>query len=504
LDRQVPWETVVAAVAAHRFDGRPLTGITEDSRQVTAGSVFVARRGRTHDGHAFARRASAAGAALIVAEALCDAPTPQCVVPSAPAALSQLAALWNGEPARGLRLVGITGTNGKTTSAHLTAAVLQAAGISVFQLGTLGIWVEGARVSRHLLWTTPPAPVLHAQLAEMRAAGATAGVLEVSAQALDQRRVDDCPFEVAAVTGVSREHGEYFADQEAYRAAKRRLFSSERPAGPPAWSVVHTSIEADPTWNAHLPRRRLTYGPGAADVRAVGFVSRGLDGGSLEVDVRHGRRHHRMQAALALPGVHNVDNALCAVAVGLAMGVTPAAIVRGIESVPSVPGRLQHIVREPFRVLVDYAHNPAGLRAALSTVRRVTPGRLFLVMGARGERDRGKRPLMAAVAAALCDGVVLTSDQPAGEDPEAAAEPMRLTAADCGIPVRFIRNRREALETALSELRAGDSLIVAGKGDEEWRGDGEEAPGTTDISVLQALLRKGATQEGIASPAVRG
>lgn len=489
---QVTWQAVQAAVAAHRFEGSPLSGVTEDSRAVVPGAVFVARPGRTWDGHRFAGAAAAAGAALLVVERPCPSPLPQCVIPSAGSALSRLAALWHGEPARALRLVGVTGTNGKTTVARLTAAVLEAGGVPASSLGTLGVWVRGERVQAHLPWTTPPAPVLHGHLAAMRASGVAACVLEVSAQALDQRRVDDCPFEVAAVTSIAREHGEYFVNQEAYHAAKLRLFGADRPAGPPAWSVVNEDLRGfvEPALRGRDGQspRYLTYGWSAGSVRVDAWTSHGLEGSDLALSVLAGRRRRRLTLRLGLSGAHNVENALCAFAIGHALGLAPAAILRGLEAVTSVPGRLQHVCRTPYQVIVDYAHNPAGLRATLATVRGVTRGRLCLVLGARGGRDTGKRPLMGAVAAALCDRVVVTSDQPASEDPEEAALTMRRAAADCGAPVEFYRSRLEALRAAVADLRPGDTLLVVGKGDEPWQGDGEPGPGTTDAGVLEGLL----------------
>lgn len=506
MDGQVSWESLVRAVARRQWRGRALAGVTEDSRQVLPGMVFVARPGTCADGHDFVAAAAAAGAVLVVAEREVAARVPTCIVPSGARALALLAAAWHGEPARRLRLVGVTGTNGKTTVTHLVGAILEAAGTPALLLGTLGLWVAGRRLRPPSRWTTPPAPVLQADLARALAAGARAGALEVSAQALEQRRVDGCTFEVVACTNVTREHGEHFLDQDSYHLAKQRLFDPREFPG--ARAVVHERLARDPLWRLVARRRPapLTFGWRGADVHVLEWAQRGLAGSDVELAVPLGGSMVRLRLRLPLPGAYNVENAACAAAIAAALGLDADAIRRGLEGVRHVPGRLQHVRQRPFRVIVDYAHNPASLRAVLTTVRRATPGRLVLVLGARGGRDRGKRPLMGAVAAALCDRLVLTSDRPAGEDPEEAAAPLRRAALDCGAVADFVPDRFEALRAALDGVRAGDTVLVAGKGDEPWCGDGEPAPGTTDVTALEALLGGGpsARPSGRGTGRVRG
>ena len=479
----VPWSEVVAAVTNHRWRGRPLLDVSEDSRHCRPGSVFVARPGRQGDGHDFATAAVDSGAVLVVAERPCDVGVPVCLVPSAPRALAQLAAAWYGKPAADLDLVGVTGTNGKTTVVTLARAILSAAGRRTFSLGTTGFWLDSRLVAPHLRWTTPPALELQALCARAVAAGANSGVLEVSAQALDQHRVAGCRFGAAAITNVSREHGEYFDHPAAYLAAKISLFRGD-DAPPPAWSVVNASLPEVAAAARQAGSHTLVYGPDAGDVRLYAYEPHGLDGSRLRVTAAG----ELLDLRLWLPGRYNVENALAAVALGLALDVSPADVARGIESVTTVPGRWQVLRRRPYRVIVDYAHNPAALRAVLSLVRQSTPGRLLLVMGARGERDENKRPLMGAVAAGLCDQIIFTSDRPGREDPARAAAPMVRAALDCGGTARYVDHRRSALTTALDALRPGDSLVVTGKGDEPWLGDGEADPDTTDVAVLCELL----------------
>ncbi len=482
---RVGWPEVLAAVASRRWRGEEVSGLTDDSRAVQRGGIFVALRGLASDGHAHAGEAVARGAALIVCEAELSVGVPTCRVGSGRGALSALADLWYGQPSRRLKVVGVTGTTGKTTTAWLTAGVLRAAGIGTGVLGTAGaVLADGQR--RAVAWTTPPPMVLHGLLAEAVAQGLGAVVMEVSAQGIAQARVDDCAFDVAALTNLSREHGEYFADLESYRAAKVRLFAGLGAQGKAAVAVLNAGQPEVEVFRRACGVGRLEYGPGG-DVEVLRMQGRGMEGSDLLVGLPGAEP---LQVRLRLPGRHNVENALCAVAVGSALGLPREAIAAGLAGARGVPGRLQEIQRGPWRVVVDYAHTPAGLRGVLGFLRPITAGRLVLVMGARGGRDQGKRPLMGAVAAALCDEVILSADRPEPEDAEAAAGPMREAIAGVGVPVRFVRDRWQALQQALCGRVAGDCVVVVGKGDEPWQNDAEDdLPGDDVTACRQALLQ---------------
>jgi UDP-N-acetylmuramoyl-L-alanyl-D-glutamate--2,6-diaminopimelate ligase len=489
--RQPPeagWAEVLDAAARHTFRGRPLTHLTDDARAVRPGSIFVARRGFAADGHDFIPEAVARGAAVLVAERPVRAAPPVCRVPDGRRALSSLADAWWGHPSRRLRVIGVTGTNGKTTTTWLLASILAAAGLSPCIVGNLGFVLRGRRRAR-LPWTTPPPVELHGLLAEARALGSDAAVLEVSAQSLSQARVADLAFDAAAITNLSREHGEYYADAAAYREAKLSLFRLLGRGDKPARAVLNGSLPDLARFREAAAVPTLTYGPDG-EVRAVEVRSRGLLGNDLALALpAAGGSEEVLRLRLRLPGPFNVENALCAAALACALGVPAEAVAAGLGRLRHVPGRMQTVQRAPFRAVADYAHNPAGLRAVLGALRRATPGRLALVMGARGRRERGKRQLMGAVAAAFCDRVILTSDRPAGEDPAEAAEPMRRAVADVGVAVSFERDRFRALQTALVGLRPGDCAVAVGKGDEPWGEDDSAEPGPLDdVAALRRLL----------------
>jgi UDP-N-acetylmuramoyl-L-alanyl-D-glutamate--2,6-diaminopimelate ligase len=483
------WAAVVDAVERHAWDGGPLAGVTDDSRQVRPGAVFVARAGFRTDGHAFVAEAASRGAAFVVSEREVDSPLPVCRVPDGRRAISTLADAWYGHPSRHLRLVGITGTNGKTTAAWLTASVLRAAGLSTTVVGTAGL-ASGARPTAHLPWTTPPPVELHGLLASAVVHGQAAAVLEVSAQALSQGRVADCAFDAAALTNLSLEHGEYYADAAAYAEAKAELFRLLGGRNKPARGILPADLPAADLFRRACRVPRIEYGPGAA-VDAISARPAGLSGTDLVLrlpgDGHGGGSPATVALRLRLPGRHNVENALCAAALGCALSIAPEVVAQGLAALRQVPGRLRHVRRRPVRVVVDYAHNPAGLRAVLGLLRSATPGRLVLVMGARGGRDTGKRPLMGAVAASFCDRILLTSDRPAGEDPAEAAEPMRAAAAAIGVPVELEVDRLRALERGLRDLRPGDCLVALGKGEEPW--DADDAAGGEGLDDMVALRR---------------
>lgn len=479
----VPWPLAMLAAERRVWNGLRLTGLTDDSRSVRPGYVFVARRGLSLDGHAFVAEAAARGAALLVAEREVAVPLPCCLIPDGRRGLSRLAAAWFGHPSRRLLVAGVTGTNGKTTTTWWLAAILRAAGLPACLLGTAGAVLGHRR--RRLAWTTPPPVDLQRLLAEALGAGARAAVLEVSAQALSQHRVDDCAFDAAGITNLSREHGECYPDASAYRDAKLELFRLLERQGKRGQAVLNAGLV-----DLELFRRACgtvpvsTYGAGG-DVEALGVRT----GAATAIDLRLPGAPGAVPVRLHVPGGYNVDNALCAAALAIALGVPADAVTAGLSRLRSVPGRLQTIRRRPFRVIVDYAHNPAGLRALLGYLRPLVAGRLMLVIGARGGRERGKRELMGAVAAAFCDHVTLTADRPAGEDPLEAVRPMRQAVSDIGVPVDCEPDRRLALEGALERARAGDCIVVAGKGDEPWGEDDSSTPGdNNDIAVLRRLL----------------
>ena len=416
-----------------------VTGVAHDSRAVTPGTLFCCVRGRRTDGHDHAPAAVAAGAVALLCERPLGLGVPEVVVPDVRRAMGPVAAAVHGHPSEALAVVGVTGTNGKTTVTHLLAAVLRGAGRDTAVIGTLG----GAR-------TTPEAPELQALLAHHRDAGAVAVAMEVSSHALDQHRVDGTRVAVAAFTNLSVDHLDYHGTMDAYFAAKARLFTPELSA--------RGVVNADDPWG----RRLLEEAPipvvptSLADAEALHLT---LDGSYF--------RWRARPVALPLVGRFNVANALVAATVAEVLGLSADEIAAGLSQAPPVPGRMEPVTAgQPFSVLVDYAHTPDGLEQVLRTLREVRPdGRLVVVFGAGGDRDAGKRPLMGRAVGSLADHVIVTSDNPRSEEPDAIIGAV-LSGLPAGVSARVQPDRRAAIALALDEARPGDVVLVAGKGHE--------------------------------------
>jgi len=476
----VRWDQALAAVRARRYRGADVSGVTEDTHRLVPGMVFVARPGRHADGHVFLAEARERGALFTVGERAVSSGLPDVVVPDAAAALSHLVSGWWGDPGADLVMVGVTGTNGKTTVAQLVAEILRAAGCRPAQVGTLGFRFEDhVEPSYH---TTPPPEVLYPLLRRWRDEGATHVVMEVSAQALSQKRVASLRFSAAALTGFSRDHGEYYERADDYRRAKEELFS-QLTAG------VAVLPRDDPHYAAFADAaagcRTLTFGLGG-DVQGEPAGPAGLTGGRIRLRLPATRER---LLHFPLPGAHNLRNALCAAAVGLGLGAKPRAVFEGLSAAEPVPGRAL-VLRTPagITVVVDYAHNPAALKEILRTVRAGTTGRVYAVLGPRGERDRGKRPLMGAILSAFADGAVITADRPGSEPPGEAAAPMLQAARDCGLAAEFVADRGEAISLAASRLRCGDCLLVTGKGLEPWGADDSAMAPSSDLEALRRFV----------------
>ncbi|HSE94541.1 MAG TPA: UDP-N-acetylmuramoyl-L-alanyl-D-glutamate--2,6-diaminopimelate ligase, partial [Methylomirabilota bacterium] len=409
-------------------------------------------------------------------------PVGRILVPDSRWALPRLADAYYGHPSQALTVVGITGTNGKTTTSYLVEALLRARGLATGVIGTIQYVIRGEAREAHQ--TTPDALTLQGLLAEMVAAGVGGVAMEVSSHALEQRRVDGIAFDVAVFTNLTQDHLDFHGTMDAYAAAKRRLFVQLLPDGgkPGATAVLNADDPVGAAWARTLPTRVLTFGmgvtgtgdPGALagdrsaprDVRPRRYRS-GLRGIELSADTPLGPVH----VASPLIGEHNVMNLLGAVATGVALSLEPAAIGAALGAVATVPGRFERVeAGQDFLVVVDYAHTPDALRRVLETARRLTPGRLGVVFGAGGDRDRGKRPLMGRIAAELAHRVWLTSDNPRSEDPVAI---IREIAAGVEPPppggYTEIPDRREAIEAALAWAGAGDTIVIAGKGHETYQ-----------------------------------
>ncbi|MFO7691749.1 MAG: UDP-N-acetylmuramoyl-L-alanyl-D-glutamate--2,6-diaminopimelate ligase [Vicinamibacterales bacterium] len=453
--------------------------IAYDSREVSPSALFVALKGAQADGSAFAGQAIAKGAAAVVAEAAPPegCPVPWITVADGRLALSLLAAHFSGHPSRRLRVVGITGTNGKTTTSYLVQGAFEAAGIRCGLMGTVQYRV-GTDV-RDAARTTPEAPDVQGMLREMLEAGCGACAMEVSSHALALKRVDGTRFAAAVFTNLTRDHLDYHEDMERYFAAKRRLFEL-LPAGAP--SVVNLDDRRGAVLAAELPHGMTFAVDQPADVMPESLPPALV---RLEFLAQTPAGPVRVRSRLA--GRFNVYNLLAAIATGVALDLPAHAIEAGLAGVESVPGRVQ-IVSSPgddVTVIVDYAHTDDALKNLLDAVRPIAAARLTTVFGCGGDRDRSKRPLMGAVAARLSDTVGLTSDNPRSEDPERIIDEIELgfappqdrgrpdggAASTTGVGLRWWRlaDRRAAIDRAIAEAGPGDVVVIAGKGHEKYQ-----------------------------------
>lgn len=449
--------------------------VTDDSRAVRRGACFVAIAGVRSDGARFVADAVARGAVAVVADRVCAVPSSVVFVrvPDARRALARLAAVHCGladanwaVSAPRLRVIGVTGTNGKSTICYLTRAILRAAGLSTAQLGT----IEYDLISRTIEapMTTPPATDLCAYLAEAVEAGATHAVMEVSSHAMDQRRADGIRFDVGIFTNLTGDHMDYHEDREAYRRAKRRLFDGLE-AG--ATAVVNVDDPAGESMLEACEAAVLRYGI----TRNADLTARDIRGDATGTRMQFVFNGTRMPVSLKLVGTHNVQNALAAAAAARAIGIEWPTIVAGLESVASVRGRLERV--RPARggessctVLVDYAHTDDALDNVLRALRPLAPKRLITLFGCGGDRDRTKRPRMAQIASQWADRIVVTSDNPRTEDPadiiEEILEGFSAAARD---KVLVQSDRARAIREAILAAEPGDVVLLAGKGHETYQ-----------------------------------
>lgn len=467
----------VDTLAVHGDVRRPVTTIVADSRQVTPGACFVAVRGVNVDGHRFIPQALDRGGHVVVGEVPPDpgwlTRATYVQVPNSRTALAQLAAAWYRHPSTYLLVVGITGTDGKTTTSTLISSVLTAAGYRTGLITTTGARIGDADVDTGLHVTTPDASDVQRYLRQMVDAGMTAAVLECTSHGLDQRRVDAVAFDVAVVTNVTHEHLDYHGSWEAYLAAKTRLFDlaarSPRKAGIPKVAVLNRNDRSYAHLRGVTADQVLTYGRTAnADVwtRSVEFATHAT---RLTVQTPQGALSLRTR----LVGDFNVDNVLAAVAAAVALDLPSRAIQEGVAAVEGVRGRMERIdLGQDFLAIVDFAHSPASLERALITLRDLMaqPGRLIAVFGSAGLRDRSKRYLMGEIGARLADAVILTAEDPRTESlAEILAEMARGAVAGGGREGETfwrVPDRQEAILQAVMMAEPGDVVAVFGKGHE--------------------------------------
>lgn len=453
--------------------------VVADSRDVTPGALFVAVRGEHVDGHDFVSDAVRRGAGAVVVEANSNVRIPAGVVAlrvdDTRRALSAVAAEFYGDPSFALDVVGVTGTNGKTTTTRMIEAVFDAAGVPCGTIGTVG-----ARFGSHewsVAHTTPLPSELHALLAGMRDAGARAVAVEVSSHALALDRVEDVRFRCGVLTNVTRDHLDFHGTQEAYAAAKRRLFDMAEAA------VLNADDAYGAQWATELRGRApvKTYAIEApADVVATDVVL-GRDGSRFSVG--------GIPVRLGVPARFNVANALAAVATARLHGIDDSASARGLEAFGGVAGRMERIAGSGIEVVVDYAHTPDALEQALRGLRECSPQALAVVFGCGGDRDRGKRAEMGRVAATLADRIYVTNDNPRTEEPRAIA-----TEIEVGIGLHdhvVELDRRTAIERAVADARSGDVVLVAGKGHEKYQIVGDRVlPFDDAAAAREALARR--------------
>jgi UDP-N-acetylmuramoyl-L-alanyl-D-glutamate--2,6-diaminopimelate ligase len=499
--RRVPLASLAPAVRGEvRGDaGTAVTDVVLDTRKVVPGALFCCVPGARVDGHDLAGTALDAGAAALCVQRPLDLEAPQLLVGGVREVLAPLAAAFFDHPSRRLDLVGVTGTNGKTTTTFMLEAIFRAAGRTPGVLGTVEVRVGDAR--KAAVHTTPEAPDLQRLLAEMADSGVEAAAMEVSSHGLALHRVDGTRFKAAIFTNLTQDHLDFHADLDDYFQAKRRLFTvAFTPLGIVNLDDPHGRLLA-----AESEVAVVTTGSAAdADWRASDVVA-SLDGTSFRVRSPAGSRPVRLRLA----GHFNVANALGALAAADALGIDLDTAVAGLEALAGVPGRFERVdAGQPFTVLVDYAHTPDSLDNLLRAARTVTAGRVLVVFGCGGDRDRAKRPLMGEIAGRLADLAIVTSDNPRSESPEAivdqVAEGVARSAGPGGFRVEV--DRRAAIRAALAMAWPGDAVLLAGKGHEQGQefAGGRKLPFDDRLVAAEELRALLGGPEGSPAPRATG
>ena len=470
------------AVTGLEGHGPEVASLHYRSQEVTPGGVFVAMKGLSVDGHDFIDDALRRGAVAVVAEKPIRRGTAVITVSSARRALAELAAVFYGRPSEHMTVIGVTGTNGKTTTTYVIESILAQAGVRAGIIGTINYRYGGKAYANPV--TTPESLDLQRILADMQAAGVTHVVLEASSHAIDLSRIHCCWMDVGVFTNLSQDHLDYHGTMPAYWATKKRLFTQHLSAGPKAGraaSVINTDSPYGRELAAQLASRVIRVGTGEGCAVRGQHMTCSLQGirGVLVLD------RGRMDFVSQLVGRHNVENILCAVGAITALGLPPEAIRSGIAALTCVPGRLERVATRSGRfVYVDYSHTPDALENALLALRELASGRLICVFGCGGDRDRTKRPIMGAIAARLSDLAVVTSDNPRTEDPRAIIDEIlpgvrqqgltqvdaeQLGSVSAGKVFAAEPDRRRAIEAGIRAARPGDTVLIAGKGHETYQ-----------------------------------
>lgn len=454
-----------------------IKGITIDSREVQPGYAFICICGLERDGHDFASAAAAKGAAVIVAQHDVETDVPTVIYGDTRIAMAQLAARFYGEPEKKLKLVGITGTNGKTTVSYLIKMILETAGKKVGIIGTNEILVGNTDVGiKSSTPTTPNSLELRCIFAKMLEMGAEYVVMEVSSHALDLHRVYGLSYAVGVFTNLTRDHLDYHKTMENYYLAKKKLFDISRVG----------IINADDEYGARLlreaPCRTVSVGTADCDIKAEKIE---IDSGGVRFTAVYDGREYPVR--LGISGMFSVYNALCAMGAALSLGIAPQTVIEGLGREKGVKGRLERVpTNTDYSVIIDYAHTPDGLENVLKTVNSFKKGRSIAVFGCGGDRDKTKRPIMGEMGARLADLAVITSDNPRTENPEAIIEDITAGIKDGNYKV--IVNRREAIGYALSVARKDDIVLLLGKGQETYQIIGREKTHFDEREVVKDFL----------------
>lgn len=471
-----------------------ITTISVDTRHVVAGTLFIAVKGQKADGHDFLKEASQKGAVAFVVSDIAkvpkDLPGVVLQVPNTRPFVDLLAGKFYGEPSHALFCAGVTGTNGKTSTTYLIESLLNEAGIPCGVIGT---------VNHHLknqVWpsemTTPDALFLQSRLQEFREAGAKAVALEVSSHALDQKRADSVAFDVAVFTNLTRDHLDYHKSMDEYFAAKEKLFLDLLWRSPKAARAI---VNTDDPWGRRIriadPAKLWTYGTKDADFQ-FRILSQNFQRMTFHLKTPMGEKDFE----LPMSGQHNVQNAVAAIATAMAAGVSLEVCAQSLPKFIGVPGRLQSVPNQAgLSVFVDYAHTPDALENVLKGLidvrsRTRSKARIWTVFGCGGDRDKGKRPLMAAMAQKYSDGVIVTSDNPRTEDPDAILREISAGFTGPREKIRTIADRRLAIGEAVHQATSGDVILIAGKGHEDYQIIGTDKKHFSDVEVATQFLKE--------------